>query len=235
VRLPASFWEEEVEPQSDWTAWLDALYQQLKPYELALNFNPRLFDGELQPFPDYTKAELDRWRKGVLTFRSQAVLGLFPQSDSALLQDYQLLNEQPEAFPLAAYFDETAAEAAPPPARPAYVREEDRYFATPVDQSQEEALLKVKAGRSLVVYGPPGTGKSQVIVNLIADAMAHGKKVLLVSQKRAALDVVYKRLKALGLARFSVLLHDYRQDRSAIFQQIRQLIDDLDRFQQEQT
>jgi len=43
------------------------------------------------------------------------------------------------------------------------------------------------------LIGPPGTGKSQTIANLIADRIAQGKKVLFVSEKMAALEVVYKR------------------------------------------
>ena len=84
-----------------------------------------------------------------------------------------------------------------------------------------------------MLHGPPGTGKSQVIVNLIADALAHGQRVLVVSQKRAALDVVHHRLQGLGLGRFAVLLHDYRHDRSAIYQQIKRQIDDIDQFKAE--
>ena len=46
----------------------------------------------------------------------------------------------------------------------------------------------------MVIYGPPGTGKSQTIVNIISDALARKKRVLIVSQKKAALDVDYNRL-----------------------------------------
>jgi hypothetical protein len=48
--------------------------------------------------------------------------------------------------------------------------------------------------------GPPGTGKSQTITNLIADYAGQGKRVLFVCEKRAALDVVFHRLKQSGLA-----------------------------------
>ena len=44
------------------------------------------------------------------------------------------------------------------------------------------------------MQGPPGTGKSQTIANVIAEAIGQGKRVLFVSEKAAALDVVYKRL-----------------------------------------
>ena len=46
----------------------------------------------------------------------------------------------------------------------------------------------------MVLEGPPGTGKSQTITNLIAHAIAGGQRVLFVSEKMAALDVVHRRL-----------------------------------------
>ncbi|MEM6800672.1 MAG: AAA domain-containing protein [Bacteroidota bacterium] len=150
----------------------------------------------------------------------------------ALLQDYNHIESHLEDFDLPSLFGKgEKLQTTPTPG--SYIKEEDRYFVTPVDQSQEAALLKIKAGNSLVIHGPPGTGKSQVIVNIMADAMAHGKKVLLVSQKRAALDVVYKRMHQLGLSRFAVLVHDYRHDRAEIYQKIKNQIDDLETFQRE--
>ena len=53
-------------------------------------------------------------------------------------------------------------------------------------------------GSSLVIHGPPGTGKSQTIANLIAALVAHGRKVLFVAEKRAAIDAVLSRLKGVG-------------------------------------
>ncbi|MEZ4829221.1 MAG: AAA domain-containing protein [Bacteroidia bacterium] len=243
VRLRPEFWEEEIEPAKEYLTWINDLYQKIKSYEIEVNFNSDLFQLKLESFPDYLADTMNRFGLGKLIFRPQAVLGIFPQSDSALLQDYQEIEKQPEVFDLnsllsgngTAHAHSSAWVSSPATSQQSdrYIREEDRYFVTPVDESQEEALLRIKKGHSLVVHGPPGTGKSQVIVNIIADAMAHGKRVLLVSQKRAALDVVYKRLDAIGLGRFSVLVHDYRQDRQAIYRKLRQQIDDIPAFEAE--
>ncbi|MDX2248921.1 MAG: AAA domain-containing protein [Bacteroidia bacterium] len=229
VRLRPEFWEEEIEPNKDGNVWINDLYQKIKSYEIEVNFNSSLFDLKLESFPDYLAEAMNRFGLGKLIFRPQAVLGIFPQSDSSLLQDYQEIEKKPETFDLTPFF----SVAMLPVFSETYIREEDRYFVTPVDESQEAALLTIKQGKSLVIHGPPGTGKSQVIVNIIADAMAHGKKVLLVSQKRAALDVVYKRLESIGLGRFAVLIHDYRQDRTAIYRKIKQQIDDIPVFEKE--
>ena len=76
------------------------------------------------------------------------------------------------------------------------------------DSSQTKAILMVDQGRDVVIQGPPGTGKSQTITNLIAHAMASGKRVLFVSEKRAALEVVRSRLTRRGLGDFLLPLHD---------------------------
>jgi hypothetical protein len=75
----------------------------------------------------------------------------------------------------------------------------DCFHVLDADSTQTLALLDVASGRSMVVQGPPGTGKSQTIVNMIADAVATGKKVLFVSEKQAALTVVKQRLDKLNL------------------------------------
>lgn len=70
----------------------------------------------------------------------------------------------------------------------------------PADSSQLSAVLSAAQGRDFVLIGPPGTGKSQTIVNMIAQFIAQQKRVLFVSEKIAALDVVYRRLKEVGLS-----------------------------------
>jgi DNA replication protein DnaC len=66
------------------------------------------------------------------------------------------------------------------------------------DSSQQDAILCAKKGISFVLQGPPGTGKSQTITNIIAECLADGKKVLFVSEKMAALEVVHRRLSGAG-------------------------------------
>ena len=74
------------------------------------------------------------------------------------------------------------------------VPSKNHYFIGDIDYAQRAVVEKVASAGNMVIYGPPGTGKSQTIVNIISDALCKGKKVLVVSQKKAALDVVYNRL-----------------------------------------
>ena len=70
------------------------------------------------------------------------------------------------------------------------------------DSSQFIALMKLANEQNVALEGPPGSGKSQTIVNAIANSILNGKKVLFAAQKSTALEVVYNRLKALGLSQF---------------------------------
>lgn len=77
----------------------------------------------------------------------------------------------------------------------------------PCDSAQYAAVAESEKGTTFVLHGPPGTGKSQTITNMIANAVAHGKRVLFVAEKQAALQVVKKRLGEIGIGEFCLELH----------------------------
>ncbi|MGY1601611.1 DUF4011 domain-containing protein [Geodermatophilus sp. SYSU D00815] len=95
----------------------------------------------------------------------------------------------------------------------------------PADASQLRAIAEATAGRTFVLEGPPGTGKSQTITNLLTRAVADGRKVLFVAEKRAALDVVARRLEAVGMGPFSLDLHDKGSKAGAVRAQIREALE----------
>lgn len=95
------------------------------------------------------------------------------------------------------------------------------------DSSQLEVLDLARRGKNLAVQGPPGTGKSQTIVNLIAQALREGKTVLFVSEKRAALEVVYRRLARLGLDRLCLDLHSHESRRKAVVEELARTLEAL--------
>ena len=89
----------------------------------------------------------------------------------------------------------------------------DTHHILDCDSSQQLAIEAVKAGSHLVLDGPPGTGKSQTIANVIAESLAHGKTVLFVSEKAAALEVVKRRLDDAGLGDFCLELHSHKANK----------------------
>ncbi len=84
---------------------------------------------------------------------------------------------------------------------------EQTFCPLAADSSQLSAVMAAARGKDFVLVGPPGTGKSQTIANLIAQCLAERKRVLFVSEKVAALDVVYRRLREVGLGEFCLELH----------------------------
>jgi len=99
---------------------------------------------------------------------------------------------------------------------------EQRWPVVPGDATQSAAVDLARSGRSYIIQGPPGTGKSQTITNLIADFVARGKRVLFVCEKRAAIDVVFHRLRQQGLDELCCLIHDSQGDKKAFVLNLKQ-------------
>ena len=115
---------------------------------------------------------------------------------------------------------------------------EDLVHILDADSSQTQVIAAARQGRNLVVQGPPGTGKSQTIANVIASALKDKKSVLFIAEKRAALEVVYERLKQCGLGPLCLELHSQKANRKYIYTQLKEtlelgrpIVDDLDREQ----
>ena len=96
----------------------------------------------------------------------------------------------------------------------------ETFTPLPADASQLAAVAGAVEGRDMVVIGPPGTGKSQTIANLIAHCLAHGKTILFVAEKAAALDVVHRRLTAYGLGDAVLELHSSKAERKSVIAQL---------------
>ncbi len=98
---------------------------------------------------------------------------------------------------------------------------------TYADPCQSRAVSLARESQVLVVHGPPGTGKSQTIANVIGDHLARGQRVLMVCDKRTALDVVHHRLTHMGLGHLCAVVHDAQRDRRDLYLQIREQLDRL--------
>ncbi len=124
-----------------------------------------------------------------------------------------LLETPREPYPYAAY-----------PPRPEDLDREvapgDLFTPLPADSSQLAAVVGSARGCDFVLDGPPGTGKSQTIANMIAHNLALGRRVLFVAEKRAALDVVHRRLRANGLGPFCLELHSNKANKKEVLDQL---------------
>lgn len=227
----------------DFLEFRTQLYEWLKSTPLKINFNQALFEDKIETYGAQKSSELAvNERNGELKLFPEAVLGIFPQAGSYLVPDYNLLldNAQDSSFsiPLLAEDEletdwDGQTDTVDSPFKNKTVREEEILTPFPMDQSQEEIILAVKSGKSVVVQGPPGSGKSQLICNLMADFASRGKRVLLVCQKRVALDVVYQRLQTIGMTDFVGLIHDFKNDRPALYRQLSSQIDKVEEYKQQ--
>ena len=100
------------------------------------------------------------------------------------------------------------------------VQPQSTYQILDADSSQQQAIQVVKSGNNLVIEGPPGTGKSQTIANIIAELLSQNKKVLFVSQKIAALDVVKSRLDMNRLAPYCLELHRNKTNKKRVVDEL---------------
>ncbi|MFC6234881.1 AAA family ATPase, partial [Leucobacter soli] len=72
------------------------------------------------------------------------------------------------------------------------------------DAEQDDVLAQIDAGHSVVVRTLPGTGGTQTAVNAIGALVGSGKRVLVVSPRRATIDGISHRLNRVGLAGLAV-------------------------------
>lgn len=216
-------------PQTGFATWTCELLNQ---YGVICS----LRTGELAPLPQYTQKEIPECPKGELEIQPNLVLGHFPQGNSALLKDYEELVEIFQESGELGLVNDILLEADADSSEPEGVWDETidldsvpqakTFNISDLDASQEEVIHSSETQKGIVVHGPPGTGKSQVIVNLVSNAVAKNQKVLVVCQKRAALEVVYQRLEAHSLAAQVAQVHDPALDRKNLYSKIAKIMDD---------
>lgn len=139
----------------------------------------------------------------------------------SLVRDYEAILQQELTNPA---FETTFSLAPRPLGRelPPVPSLEERFDVVTCDPTQATAIAEARRGGSYIIQGPPGTGKSQTITNLIADYVARGKRVLFVCEKRAAIDVVFARLRQCGLGPLCSLIHDSQTDKKEFILDLKQ-------------
>ena len=156
------------------------------------------------------------------------VLGLFSFAKFLMWKDLVAHADALRKNPIVKHLIDSPRD--PYPSEIAFVNESevDRYYKPsdlltplPADSSQMAAIATADRGKNFIIIGPPGTGKSQTISNLIAHMLGKGKTVLFVSEKTAALEVVYRRLKSIGLGRFCLELHSNKARKAEVLDQLR--------------
>jgi very-short-patch-repair endonuclease/DNA polymerase III delta prime subunit len=151
---------------------------------------------------------------------TSVTLGNFNHRKMSLVRDYSGLAESDianEAFDRVFSLQPRQVDAEPPAPLPLA----DQWPVVQADATQTAAVALARTGTSYIIQGPPGTGKSQTITNLIADYVGRGQRVLFVCEKRAAIDVVFHRLRQQGLDELCCMIHDSQGDKKAFVQNLK--------------
>ncbi len=193
------------------TRFTDELVEYFANYGMEMR-KPKTSD--VKKFVSYTAATFPKYKRGEFEIFENAVIGRFSLYSGALQQDFRrivesdFINENLDELlgsddDTDIYSDSEEIGDAPDIMPPT---ERGLNYINDLNISQENAIYNINNLSRLVVQGPPGTGKSQVITGMIADFVNKGKNVLMVSQKKAALDVIYSRLGK--LSRYAVMIGD---------------------------
>lgn len=183
-------------------------------------------------FHEYKAKEFPHFNCGELYIESCAILGKFPICSSSIQKDFDeilksekinslvndlLLNSDELDY----YSDNYNEEEFDINDLPFSVSEKNLVYINELNSSQEAVLSAIDVCDELVVQGPPGTGKSQVISNLISKFVSSEKTVLMVSEKKTALDVVYSRLG--HLSQYALLIDDVG-NKEAFYKQLSNMV-----------
>lgn len=174
--------------------------------------------AEMLKFSEYLAGEFPNYGYGELHIVPNLVIGKYPTYSSSIQKDFDAILEKNEINALL-YDLLVALDAAPTgddaiygerdriePVEILSLKEHDLVYINELNSAQENVLHAIQHMDELVVQGPPGTGKSQTITNLIAEFACKGKTVLMISEKKTALDVVYSRLGT--LSDYTLLIDD---------------------------
>ena len=167
--------------------------------------------------------ELNRMALGFFSFgkhRMYRDLDVQIDGDNALVKDLLIGSESSDSSS-----GTSTISAYQEPLDQRYQNPKDLGHILDADTSQTEVISKVSEGKNLVVQGPPGTGKSQTIANIIAVMALQGKKILFIAEKRAALEVVYRRLNLAGLGSLCLELHSQKSTRKNFYEELRKTME----------
>ncbi len=166
-----------------------------------------LADGVFKPQPVIDQLRARTTTIDTFTVQPRLVVSTFADVGTRMARDAAQL-DHPVLNALAGHDDdrERLRAAVEPPAR---LGPDERSPASDTllldaDSEQEDVLVRIAAGQSLAVHTLPGTGGTQTVINAAGALVQAGKRVLVVSARRATLENVRHRLTGIGLPGLAV-------------------------------
>jgi len=206
--------KDDFDEDDDFQTMVDRILLQLNSPELTFNFTDE--------FKNY---KTDDITNKFIAFHPGVVLGLFKPSGGNLRKTMQHIIDNDEideildADPDKNIYRQRVNQV--------ILEESERIIhIQPSNFSQDKALISSLI-QDTVIQGPPGTGKSQVIANIIANVFYQNKTAIVMSQKKAALDVLKKRLGS--IAPFTLfILNDNKMSKEEFYKSLKEFVDKVE-------
>ena len=212
----------------------DTFLQNLLDFYTANDVRISYDSNELKKFKEYPGESFPHYTRGTLKLVHNIVIGKFPAYSNSIQRDFDeildkglinklvadLVSEYGETDFYSEHSD-TSLELNHPDRKQDAISEHSLVYINALNSAQETVLHALDTMDELVVEGPPGTGKSQTITSLITQFVNQGKTVLMVSEKKTALDVVYSRLGT--LSRYAMMMDD-SNNKNLFYSQLERLL-----------
>ena len=212
----------------------DTFLQSLLDFYAANDIRIEYENDDLLPFKEYVGDSFPHYTRGTLKLVHNIVIGKFPAYSSSIQRDFDEILDKGLVNKLVTdlvsdfgetdfYSDHTneTLELNHPDKKQSAISEQSLVYINALNGAQEAVLHAAETMDELVVEGPPGTGKSQTITSLITQFANEGKTVLMVSEKKTALDVVYSRLGT--LSRYAMMMDD-SNNKNLFYSQLEKLL-----------
>ena len=191
-------------------------------------------DSDIEKFLENKVSEFPNYKNGELEIKKYMVLGIYSTYVTSMYEDFHKMIQDNNVTKLIKELlcgienilgnvDVTYNESENKTQTMETIENEIDYI-NELDFSQEKVLKEINNSDSIVVQGPPGTGKSQTITSIISQCVLQGKKVLMVSEKKTALDVIYSRLG--DLSKFAILIDDV-ENKQNFYEQLNSIINTM--------
>ena len=195
-------------------------YEEIKNILSEINKKLKIEYSEefkIEKFPENAEKIDEKGKEAPFIFYG-GVLGLFKRQNEGIIQDFNILTENFSQFKF-------------------NVSERDDFqlnknTSISTDPSQQNVVETLTDTQYKIIQGPPGTGKSQTLTAIITNSLENGANILIVCEKKTALDVIYEKLSELGLGDLTVMLNDPVKDRRDVVRRVRDLADNLPKTEQ---
>lgn len=210
--------------------YIDAMINFYNENKFYIQYN----DCNIEKFLENKVSEFPNYKNGEFEVKKYMVLGIYSTYVTSMYEDFHKMIQNNNVTKLIKEllwgmenilgnvdYDYNESENK---AQNIETIENEINYINELDFSQEKVLKEINNSDSIVVQGPPGTGKSQTITSIISQCILQGKNILMVSEKKTALDVIYSRLG--DLSKFAILIDDV-ENKQNFYEQLNSIINSM--------